>query len=254
LTDNSSRKATRKRRKKLRPIDPSNKRIYREHQLMERLLARYTDRERVLNVTRMNSVADLPDDFYAEAEGIPVCRVSVNWLGIKRATSKVIREIAQRAGREAELTPERLERNIDVVASSATLYVFHFMPEVFDLALYRLCHEALMAIPAHKGRHWIKSSAKGLVKRDYEATLRRLEVHEGPRPTFRHRSQYEHALKTAIAEILADGEKITQNSVAGKLGKDQPELIDDRVIRHWNTEFGVNWKGFVKEALKADKS
>jgi hypothetical protein len=221
---------------------------------MEHLLARYTDRERVLNVTRMNSVADLPDEFYAQAAGIPACKVSVNWLGIKRATSKVIREIAQRAGREAELTPERLERNIDVVASSATLYVFHFLPEVFDLALYRLCHEALMAIPAHKGRHWIKSSAKGLVKRDYEATLRRLEVHEGPRPTFRHRSQYEDALRTAIAEVLADGEKATQGAVAGKLGKDKGDPIDERVVRRWNTEFGINWKGFVKAAIKADKS
>jgi len=221
---------------------------------MERLLARYTDRERVLNVTRMNSVADLPDDFYAEAEGIPVCRVSVNWLGIKRATSKVIRETMQNTGSDAEHTPESLERTIDFAASSATLYIFHFMPEVLDLALTRLCHEAQMARPALMGSDGIKSRAKTLTATEYEATLRRLEVHEGPHPIFRHRSQYEDALKTAIAEVLADGEKITQGTVAGKLGKDKDNSIDERVIRRWNTEFGINWKGFVKEAIKPDKS
>jgi len=221
---------------------------------MERLLARYTDRERVLNLTRMNSVADLADSFYSQAEGIPVCKVSVNWLGIKRAILKSIREIAQRSGREGEVTSERLERTIDFAASSATLYVFHFMPEVLDLALSRLCLEAQMARPAHIGSEGIKSRVETLAKIEYEATLRRLEVHEGPRPTFRHRSQYEHALQTAISDVLADGEKITQGTVAEKLGKDKEDPIDERVIRRWNTEFGIDWKGFVKEAIKADKS
>jgi hypothetical protein len=222
---------------------------------MERLLARYTDRERVLNVTRMNSVADLADEFYAQAEGIPVCKVSVNWLGIQRAILKAIREIAQRSGREGEVTtPERLEQTIDFAASSATLYVFHFMPEVLDLALSRLCLEAQMARPAHIRSEGIKSRVETLARIEYEATLRRLEVHEGRRPSFRHRSEYEHALITAISEILAEGERVTQGAVAGKFGKDKEDSIDERNIRRWNTEFGVNWKPFVKKAIKADKS
>jgi hypothetical protein len=42
--------------------------------------------------------------------------------------------------------------------------------------------------------------------------------------------------------------------VAGKLGQDKEESIDERVIRRWNTEFGINWKDFVKDFIKADKS
>jgi hypothetical protein len=130
---------------------------------MERLLARYTDRERVLNLTRINSVADLPDEFYAQVEGVQVCKVSVNWLGIKRSISKVLREIAKRSGRESELTPERLERTIDVAAGSATLYVLEFMPEVLDLALSHLCLEAQMA----KSAHLVRSRVDQVRRRDF---------------------------------------------------------------------------------------
>ena len=231
-------------------IDPANKRIYREHQLMERLLDRYTDRERVLNFARFDSVADLPDDFYAQADGIPVCRVSVDWPAIKRAILKMIHEMAQKVSKEDELIAERMRGTIDSVASSATLHVFFSMPEVLDLALSRLCLEAQMARSAHIGSEWITEAVKTLTKLDYKATLRRLDVHEGPRPTFLHKSHYEHALKKAIAELLADGEKITQGAVAGKLGKDKRNSIDERVIRTWNNEFGIDWRGFVKEAIK----
>lgn len=254
MNKKQSRKTTRKRRKKREPLDPASKRIYREHQLMERLLERYTDRERVLNVTRIDSVADLADTFYAQADGVPVCRVSVNWKTIKRAILKMIHGMAQTTGREHELTPERLATTIDGAATSATLYVYHFMPEVLDLALSRLCFEAHMVRSTHITRKGITKAVKTLTNLDYEATLRRLEIHEGPRPTFRHRSQYEQALKKAVADLLADGEKITQGKVAGKLGKDKTDSIDERVIRRWNTEFGINWKRFVKDAIKPDKS
>jgi hypothetical protein len=241
-----------KRRRKQKANGSADKTIYREDKLSQRLLSRYGSRESVLNLLSVASVADFPNTFVAKAEQREACKVEIDWLSIKQSLANVVIEMIRKAGRESELPDLAKRGTIDRASTTPLLYILEFLPEVFDLALSGLCHEAMMARSVPLGREYVKLSVEILAKMDYDARMRRLEIHEGRRPKWRHRSQYEGALKEAIREVIKDGTKVTQDAVADKLGNGRNEPIDKRVIRNWNTEFGVNWKALVKEERKTD--
>lgn len=217
---------------------------------MRRLL-RYTDRERVLNVLDVNAIEDLPNQFFANAEGQTACRVTVDWLGIRAGLEASIEILAK--GRSSHLTAEAFSEVKKHRSTEAVLYVLEFLPEVVDSAIASLYLEAFVKVSVDSGRTHARSTVATLVRMEYDAKVRRLGIQEGPRRRFRHKSQYETALKKAMNALLIERRDITQESVAEKLTQESEDSLDVRVIRRWNKEFGVNWST-VKRAAQADKS
>jgi len=206
----------------------------------------------VLNILDVNAIEDLPNRFFANADGHTGCKVTVDWLGVRAGLEASIDTLS--TGRTAHVTPEKLSEMKRFRSKEAVFYVLEFLPEVIESALGNLYVEAFLKVSVDHGSKMARSTVEVLAKMDYEARLRRLELHEGPKPRFQHRSQYEAALKEVMHELLSEERKITQETVAEKLTRNSEDSIDVRVIRRWNTEFGVNWKALVKQVTKADKS
>jgi hypothetical protein len=194
----------------------------------------------------------MPNEFFARAEGHIAGKVTINWLGVKAGLEASIDTLAQ--GRASHLTVKRLGEIRRYRATNAALYILEFLPEVIDSAIANLYLEAFLKLSVDARRPLARSTAEVLSKMDYEARVKRLGIHEGPKPRFQHRSQYEAALTKAIYELLREGRDITQETVADKLSVESEDPLDARVIRRWNGEFGVNWKVIVKRAKRTSLS
>ena len=228
-----------------------SKTTYREYELLRRLRS-YRDQDRVLKLLDQNEMTEFPREFVASAEGYPALRVTIDWLGVRSGLERWIDILT--SGRSSNLTAEKLSQIKKYRSTGAALYVLEFLPEVVGSALANLYHEAYTKVSADKGSSWARTGAEVLGKFEYQARMERLEIHEGPKARFRHRSEYETALDKAIDLLVREGRKVTQENVAEKLAVGSNDAIDLRVIRRWNKEFGVNWKMLVKQAIKADKS
>lgn len=239
-----------KGRRKKKVKSPS-KAVYREHQVIRRLL-RYIDRHRVVGLLDTKGIEGFPRVFFASAEGHRAVKVTVDWLGVIAGLENAIDILA--TGRSAHLTAERLAEVKRFRSTQAAFYVLEFLPEAIDSALSNLYVEAFTKISVEQGRPGARTGVEILASMDYEHRVQRLGIREGPKARFEHRSQYENVLKNAMQDLLSEGEEITQEAVAGKLTEESQDALDQRMIRRWNKEFGVNWKMFVKQIIKADKS
>jgi len=238
-------------RKRIKRIKSTSKAVYREDQFFGRL-RRYTDRERVLSLHDSDAIEDLPSRFFANPEGHTACRVTVDWLGIRAGLEASIDTLG--TGRTSHVTAERLSEMKEFRSREAVFYVLEFLPEVIESALANLYVEALLKVSVDRGSRQARSAVEDLGKMDYDARIKRLEIQEGPKRRFQHRSQYERALKKAMQDLLREERGITQETVAEKLSQESQPLVDVREIRRWNKEFGVNWAMKVEAAIKADKS
>ena len=227
----------------------SSKTVYREHQLMKRLL-RYTDRKRVWDLLDSSEIEEFPKRFFGYAEGHRAANVTVDWSGVRAGLEAAFDTLA--TGRAPHLSGERLSQIKRFRATEAALYILEFLPEVIDSALNQLYLEAWMKVSVQAGRPWARPGIEILSKMDYSARVQRLGIQEGPRARFQHRSQYEAALTKAIADLISDNQETTQDAVASKLSVECEEVLDSRELRRWNKEFGVNWKTFVKHANRTN--
>jgi len=82
-----------------------------------------------------------------------------------------------------------------------------------------------------------------------------LGVRRGRSRLFRDKAQYEGTLSDARARILARGLRVTQEAVAETFAEMSARFsnCDDRMIRQWNNEFGLDWPSFVRGAVRRRK-
>jgi hypothetical protein len=89
-----------------------------------------------LNILDAHAIEDLPNRFFANAEGHTACRVTVDWLGVKAGLKASITTIV--TGRAAHATAEKLSEMKEFRSREAVFYVLEFLPEVVDSALASL--------------------------------------------------------------------------------------------------------------------
>jgi hypothetical protein len=220
-----------------------------------------------------DSLEGLPQLFHVASESGTCGPVRVNWERVRVALVAAARELCEhRLGRG--LTVEEVARVTKRITTKNLLYVVEFLPASFDSALKRLCFEALVAslnegtvkLPDDEQDECskaliarLKTSTRQpglagvvdiILRPEEESIKSRLEIRRGPRPRFRSKNEYEVVLRDAMNQIIAEGQRITYENVAGKIDKDRADAIDERVIRRWNTEFDVNWKAKKKAAVK----
>jgi hypothetical protein len=69
----------------------------------------------------------------------------------------------------------------------------------------------------------------------------------GRRPFFKNRDHYLKTLRS-IKKKHGDGKRLTQGEVAEDIGASRPDPVDERMVRQWNSDFGVDWRAFVAES------
>lgn len=217
-------------------------------------LRRYADRERVLKLLDIIDIEDLPKHFFAFAEGNRAAGVSINWLGVRAGLEASFDAFAKRD--KSQVPMERVLEAKSIRTRDALFHVLEFLPEVIDAAIVNLYLEAFILVAVNHGSPRARAIVEAVARMDYDARIKRLGIHEGPKARFQNRREYENELKQAAHGLLREGREITQDRIGEKLSAGSTgssELLDGRMIRKWNTEFGVNWKSFIKK-LKADKS
>lgn len=170
-----------------------------------------------------------------------------DWEGIRGVLAEMFRRPMS-----GNLTEEEKTRLSTLAAEEAASHVLEFMPEKIERAVQQLCLEALIVLL--KGRSVVRSlplpgladTVQQLVRDEGEAIKARLCVHPGPTAFFLNGNHYENVLRQAAANVMSRGEKITQATVAEELARSRRDAtIDERMIRRWNSEYGLNWKVFV---------
>jgi len=169
------------------------------------------------------------------------------------------------SGKILEMLPAKdsasKSENVETLRLGLAMHVLEYLPEKFDAALNELCQEAILHFMKEAGivkgykPPPLARLADAIVSLEAKAIRSRLGIQEGPASLFIHRSHYEKVLTEAITRLLADGEQVTQERVAEKLNETLGDpTIDERMIRRWNREYGVDWKEFKSRLLNRTNS
>lgn len=184
------------------------------------------------------------------ARGRTCGALSLDW----EATAEVIAEMFNRP--EWEQSEEVKQRISKAAADEAVLHVLEFLPEKIDAALEQLCQEAVIGFFKRRsvirriGLPSLAQTVESIVQSEEEAIKARLNIRTGPVPAFLNRDHYENVLLGAAGDILSSGGEVTQRTIADQLAKRQAEVeaevtIEERMIRRWNREFGLDWRHFM---------
>lgn len=172
--------------------------------------------------------------------------VAMDWESVVDVLSEMFNR------REWDQSEDEKQRLASVAADAAVLHVLEFLPEKLDRALEQLCWEAAVAFLKRKSvlrgvGLSLAPAVERIVRDEEDAIKARLNIRTGPVPTFLDRDHYEDVLLEAISQLQSSGKAITQGSVAQQLAETRSDsTIDDRMIRRWNTEYGVKWTKLIK--------
>lgn len=130
--------------------------------------------------------------------------------------------------------------------------------QTIETALQLFIHLTMYRCGAIAWKETSKSMANLFAKAFRGDIAKQLKIKRGPLPRFRDADHYRETLLECIKTGLAEGEinsvrQITQSKVAeimARIFNPEGDTLDDRMIRQWNKEHGVEWLKFVKESWK----
>lgn len=153
--------------------------------------------------------------------------------------------------REWDRSVDEKKRLATMAANAAVFHVLEFLPEKIDRALEQLCGEAFIGLLKRRSvlrrvDLSLAQEVESIVRAEEKAIKARLNIRTGPVPEFLDRDHYESVLLEAIAQLQSSGKAITQELVAEQLAETRSTTINDRMIRRWNNEYGVDWETFIR--------
>jgi len=225
-----------------------------------RILQPYLDRDKFVTA---KSWREYPEAFYVgvdspfleETKSPPFATVLVNWKAVWELIRARVVFVITESGIDKQLSKEVLEALANEEADASLYRVLLLLPAKFDMALAQLLRESELGLASSRMKERglkppsLTHLAEEILDPEKRAIKARLGVKKGRTSTFCSKMEYERILNFATAHLITAGKSVTLGGIAEVLCETRSDVkIDERMIRRWNTEFGINWKEFKKMA------